>query len=147
MIAIDTNILVNVHRTDAVFHKKADFSFTKLVESGSPWAIAWPCIHEFLAVVTNSRIYKAPTPINLALKEIEAWFECPNFQLLGETTHFWPIYKEAIREGKMTGINIHDAKIYSIYKTHQVAEIWSADTDFLRMKGIKVVNPLLSPLD
>lgn len=35
-----------------------------LAEGSATWAPAWPCIHEFLAIVTNARIYKPPTPIS-----------------------------------------------------------------------------------
>jgi predicted nucleic acid-binding protein len=52
MIAIDTNILVYAHREDSPFHEKAYESILELAEGRSPWAIPWPCIHEFLAITT-----------------------------------------------------------------------------------------------
>ena len=44
MIAVDTNILVYAHREDSEWHHAADECLTELAESGTPWAIPWPCI-------------------------------------------------------------------------------------------------------
>jgi predicted nucleic acid-binding protein len=46
---------------------------TALAEAKSPWAIPWPCIHEFLAIVTHPRIYSPPTPLATAINQIAAW--------------------------------------------------------------------------
>lgn len=57
MIAVDTNILVYAHREDASFHEEAYLRVQQLAEGRSAWAIPWPCLHEFLAVVTHPRIF------------------------------------------------------------------------------------------
>ena len=51
MIAVDTNILVYAHREDSSFHDAADTCIAQLAESGVPFALPWPCLHEFLAIV------------------------------------------------------------------------------------------------
>ena len=61
MIAVDTNILVYAHREDSPFHNTALRRVAELAEGSAMWAIPWPCIHEFLAIVTDPRIYAPPT--------------------------------------------------------------------------------------
>ena len=56
MIAVDTNILVYAHRADSEWHDRAALRLRELAEGRAPWAIPWPCIHEFLAIVTHPRI-------------------------------------------------------------------------------------------
>jgi predicted nucleic acid-binding protein len=56
MIAVDTNILVYAHREDAPFHQSAAQRVAALAEGRTAWAIPWPCIHEFLAIVTHPGI-------------------------------------------------------------------------------------------
>jgi uncharacterized protein len=63
VIAVDTNILVYAHREDSSFHAAAIEAVTGLAEGRASWAIPWPCIHEFLAIVTHPRLYSPPTPI------------------------------------------------------------------------------------
>ena len=51
------------------------------------WAIPWPCIHEFLAIVTHPRIYAPPTPLDRALDQVDAWLESPTLAVLAESGH------------------------------------------------------------
>lgn len=143
MIAVDSNILVYAHREESVWHKAADQRLTELAESGSAWAIPWPCVHEFLSVVTNPRIFRPPTPVNTALDELESWFECPTMQLIGETPGYWPELKHLVQSARIAGPTVHDARIFAICRLHGVRELWSADRDFSRFKGVRVVNPLI----
>jgi len=70
VIALDTNILVYAHRAESPFHEPARRSVAGLANGASPWAIPWPCLHEFLAVVTHPRIYAPPTPLPRALEQM-----------------------------------------------------------------------------
>ena len=45
----------------------------ELAEGRSPWAIPWPCLHEFFSIVTHPRIFDPPTPLQAALDQIDAW--------------------------------------------------------------------------
>lgn len=68
MIAVDTNILVYAHREDSLFHEQAYACLESLANGGAPWAIPWPCLHEFLAIVTHPRIYRPPTPLKAVVR-------------------------------------------------------------------------------
>lgn len=61
MIAVDSNVLVYAHREDSSWYEHANACLVRLAEGRAPWAIPWPCIHEFLAIVTHPRIYNPPT--------------------------------------------------------------------------------------
>ncbi len=54
MTAVDTNILVYAHREDSAHHHKALATIKELAEGTRSWAIPWPCVHEFLAIVTHT---------------------------------------------------------------------------------------------
>jgi predicted nucleic acid-binding protein len=49
----DANILVCSVREDSPWHGAALACLRSLAEGGATGAIPWPCIHEFLAVVTH----------------------------------------------------------------------------------------------
>jgi hypothetical protein len=72
MIAVDTNILVYAHRLDSEWNEKAFSCLVKLAVSPAVWAIPWPCLHEFFAVVTHARIYDPPSTPEQAVAQIEA---------------------------------------------------------------------------
>lgn len=71
MIAIDTNILVYSVREDSPWHQAALACIRGVAEGAAPWAIAWPCVHEFVAVVTHPRIYRPPTRLADAVLQVD----------------------------------------------------------------------------
>ncbi len=144
MIAVDTNILVYSVREDSPWHKAAVACIRGLAEGASNWAIAWPCIHEFIAVVTHPRIYKPPTPLPDALLQVDYWMESPGLRLLGEGPGYWSHLKEILMAGKAMGPLVHDGHVIAVCRDHGIREIWTADRDFSRFEGIRTRNPLVS---
>ncbi len=89
MIAIDTNVLVYAHRQDAPFHQQAARCVAQVAEGRAAWAIPWPCLHEFLAIVTRQGIYRPPTPLSVALDHVDSLLESPTLVLLAESEQHW----------------------------------------------------------
>jgi uncharacterized protein len=143
LIAVDTNLLVYAHRGDSTWHDAAAGCVRGLAESRAAWAIPWPCLHEFLAIVTHPRIYDPPTPLAKALDQASAWLESPSLALLAEGHDHWRVLGDLVRAGRVVGPQIHDARIAALCTAHGVRELWSADRDFGRFRGLVVRNPLL----
>jgi len=144
VIAVDTNLLVYTHREDSPWHEAAAARITELAEDRTPWAIPWPCLHEFVAIVTHPRIYLPPTPLAGAIDQIEAWLESPAVVLLAETEGYWPELRAALEAGRILGAQVHDARIAALCRLHGVRELWTADRDFSRFSGLRVRNPLVA---
>jgi toxin-antitoxin system PIN domain toxin len=144
VIAVDTNILVYAHREDSPFHAAAHPRVAELAEGPAAWAIPWPCLHEFLAIVTHPRIYAPPTSLARALDQVDAWLESPTLALLAETPAHWPGLRALLAAGRVAGPQVHDARIVALCRQHGVHELWSADRDFGRFAGLSVVNPLVA---
>ena len=145
MIGVDTNILVYAHREDSPFHVAAVRRVTELAEGRASWAIPWPCLHEFLAIVTHPRIYAPPSSLARALAQVEAWLESPSLTLLGESAAHWTTLSSLLVDGRVAGPQVHDARVAALCREHGVRELWSADRDFSRFAGLSVVNPLVAP--
>jgi toxin-antitoxin system PIN domain toxin len=142
MIAVDTNILVYAHREDAEFHSAAAECIADLAHGRAHWAIPWPCLHEFLAIVTHARVYDPPTPLGAALDQVDAWLESPTLVLLSESEQHWADLRSIVLASKVTGPRIHDARVAALCRQHGVRQLWSADRDFNRFSDFSVVNPL-----
>lgn len=143
MIAVDTNILVYAHREDSKWHAKAYSTLKEVVESGNDWAVPWPCLHEFLAIVTHPKIYRPPSPLETAIAQVDAWHASPTLRLIGEGALYWDRLKQQLTEGKIQGGMIHDARIAALCVEAGVSVLWSADRDFSRFRRLKIRNPLL----
>ena len=143
MIALDTNLLVYAHREDAVWHEAAYACVSGLAEGGAPWAIPWPCLHEFLAIVTHPRIFSPPTPIARALDQVDAWLESPSLVLLAEGVAYWASLRALVAGGRVVGPLVHDARVAALCRDHGVDELWTADRDFSRFPDLPLRNPLV----
>src|SRR6478736_5168056 len=135
MTAVDTNLLVYAHRDDSPWHARAYARVTELAQGRGSWAIPWPCLHEFLAIVTHPRIYRPPTPLARALGQVDAWLESPTLALLAESTTHWSSLRALLSAGRVAGALIHDARVVALCRQHGVREMWSADRDFSRFSG------------
>jgi toxin-antitoxin system PIN domain toxin len=143
VIAVDTNLLVYAHRNDSPWFEPARKALGALVEGAATWAIPWPCVHEFLAISTHPKIYKPPTELRQALKQVNALLASPSLLLLREPSGYWPVLRRLLAAGQVTGAKVHDARIAALCLCHGVSELWSADRDFSRFPELKTRNPLV----
>jgi toxin-antitoxin system PIN domain toxin len=143
LIAVDTNLLVFAHRSDADWYEQAAACIRRLAEARAPWALPWPCIHEFLAIATHPRIWDPPTPMDSALDQVDAWLESPSIVLLAEGPEHWSELRAKIEAGRIVGARVHDARIAALCLAHGVRELWTADRDFGRFPALATSNPLV----
>lgn len=143
MIAVDSNILVYAHRRDSEWHEPASVLIRTLAEGQSEWAVPWPCIHEFLAIVTHPKIYAPPSTLEQAAMQVDAWLESPALVLLGESEDHWQLLRQLLVAGKVQGPMIHDARIAALCLAHGIAELLTADRDYNRFPMLATRNPLL----
>jgi toxin-antitoxin system PIN domain toxin len=144
VIAVDTNLLVYAHRTDAAFHQPARAALEALALGRAAWAIPWPCVHEFISVVTHPRIFKTPTPVELALSQMQALAGLPQVVMLSEDDGYLDRLAAVAVPARTQGGAIHDARIAALCLHHGVTQLWSADRDFTRFPDLPVRNPLVS---
>lgn len=142
MIAVDTNILVYAHRSDSEWHDRAAARMRELAEGRAAWALPWPCLHEFLAIVTHPRVYDPPTSVEQAVQQVDAWLESPSVVLLAEAGEHWVQLRGLVQTGRIVGPRVHDARIAALCLTHGVRELWTVDRDFGRFPALATSNPL-----
>ncbi len=144
MIAVDTNLLVYAHRRDSTFHGRARDLIRGLAEGRASWAVPWPCVHEFLAVVTHPRIFDPPSTLEQAAEQVDAWLESPSLVLIGEGADYWAVLRRQLLAGAVVGPRVHEGRIAAICLVHGVRTLYSSDRDFSRFPGLSVQNPLVS---
>jgi len=143
VIALDTNILVYARRQESEHHKRAAKILLDLAEGTEPWALAWPCVYEFVRVVTHSRVFSPPSKLELVLKDLEALFQSPTITLLGEGPSHPTHLDRVCRAGAVSGNIVHDAHIAALLVEHGVREFLTADRDFSRFTMLNVRDPFV----
>lgn len=142
MIALDTNVLVYAHRQDSPFHTAASKVLRDLADGRAPWALPWPCLHEFLAVVTHPRIYRPASSAHVALEAVGALLALPQVHVLSESSDHAEIMAELMVNPAVVGPKVHDARIAAICLGHGVSALWTVDRDFSWFPALTVTNPL-----
>jgi hypothetical protein len=141
LIAVDTNILVYASRTETEFHDPAVRLLTQLAESARPWAIPWPCIYEYLRVVTHPRLFKPPSTQAEAISRLHLLSRSPSLSFIGPgPTHLSSLVNIAEPSGAKGNL-FFDVQIAALCREHGIAEILTLDRDFARFAGIKARRP------
>jgi toxin-antitoxin system PIN domain toxin len=138
--AIDTNVLVYSEIVSSVHHRAARRLLTELAEGPIAWAIPWPCVYEFLRVVTHTRVFAPPVPLELALHDLGQILAAPTLVLLSETERHAEVMMAVVNESGVTGNLLHDAHIAALCIEHGVSELLTGDRDFSRFP-LRVANP------
>jgi toxin-antitoxin system PIN domain toxin len=138
--AVDTNVLVFSEITSSPHHRVARSLMTELAEGAVPWAIPWPCLCEFLRVVTHPRVFSPPMPMAIALHDLNEIFKSPSLILLSETERHFDVLQTMITRSGAAGNLIHDAHVAALCVEHGVRELITGDRDFARF-GVPVFNP------
>lgn len=141
MRAVDTNILVYAEIRTSRHHARARAILRECAEGAAAWALPWPCIYEFLRVVTHPRVYHPAVPLEVALADIGAVLGSPSLILLSETPRHAEVMDAVVRASGVSGNLIHDAHIASLCIEHGVGELITGDHDFRRFEGLRIVDP------
>jgi toxin-antitoxin system PIN domain toxin len=142
VIAIDTNLLVYAHQSTSEFHLQARKAIESIRASRGPWAIPWPCAHEFISVTTNPKVYRWAATAKEALDFLDTLSDASDLHFLSESAGYLEKLKLIVTRTGVKGGRIRDARIAALCLHHGVSELWSADRDFSMFSQLKVRNPL-----
>lgn len=138
MIALDTNILMYAWRQETTHYRKAADLLAGLAQGSDPWALVWPCVYEFVRVVTHPKVFSPPSDPGKVLGNLQALLESPSVSLLGEGPAHPGHMSRVFRESRASGNLVHDAHIAALLLEHGVTELYTTDRDFSRFSGLRV---------
>ena len=141
MIALDTNILVYARRRESAHHRDAMKLLKTLAEGDEAWALPWPCVYEFLRVVTHPRVFDPPSDLDAALDDLESLLDSPSLVMLGEGPSHPAHMRRVVSGGHASGNLAHDAHIAALAIEHGVSELLTTDRDFSRFTALHTRNP------
>jgi toxin-antitoxin system PIN domain toxin len=85
----DVNVLVYAHRNDEEVHSAYRAWFEALVNGDQPFALSVLVAVAFVRIVTNPKIYDAPTTIEVALAAIDQIVGHPRCRLIAPESDHW----------------------------------------------------------
>ena len=141
MIAIDTNLLVYAHRSRTPEHTRARKAIERAAAFDNGWGIAAPSLAEFWAIATHPASEGRPSTPTQAAAFVAAlvkagaqiWLPGPGFgdRLLQVATDL-----------EIVGPRVFDLQIALTAFEGGATELWTHDTRFVKMAGLRLHDPL-----
>lgn len=143
---IDTNLLVYASWPDAPEHRVARAFLEKAVSGPERYGITWINVAEFVTVMSQLRPLASPvSPLEGALTDIEKLLSYDFIEIVTEGKGHWECFKGILRQtGGVKGRFVHDCRIAAIMMENGVDTIFTRDSEFRRIPGIKVVDPIVT---
>lgn len=141
MRAVDTSVLVHAQIVSSTHHATARALLTELAESSVPWAIPWPCIYEYLRIVTHARVFDPPVPQSVVIDELRRILASPSLVLLSETERHAAVMGKVVEDSGVSGNLLQDAHIAALCLEHGIRELITGDGDFARFRELKTTDP------
>jgi hypothetical protein len=130
----DVNVLIAASRTDHPHHKVARAWLNEVItacEIGMSLKVMPMVAASFLRLVTNSRIFVQPTPIERAVAFLDALLAVPGVEMPVQGGE-WAIVRELCAANKLAANDIPDAWLAASV-IHQSEHLVTFDTDFRRL--------------
>ena len=144
MKLLDANILLYAYNADSPHHEVCRVWLEAAFNGAEPVALPWQTLLAFIRIATNPRAVAQPLAVSQACAIVDRWLQQPNVTTLSSTERFWPILREQLLEGRITGPLVTDAALAALALEHGAA-LCSTDRDFRRFRGLTLVDPLENP--
>jgi toxin-antitoxin system PIN domain toxin len=141
MIIPDANLLLYAYDSTSPFHKAAARWLSELLSGDEPVGFCPVVAFSFLRLATNPKAFREPMTVEEAAGCLNSWLACPNVRLLDPGRDHVAEVCRLLQAAGTAGNLVADAQIAALALEYD-AVIHSADTDFVRFKGVKWENPL-----
>jgi toxin-antitoxin system PIN domain toxin len=140
MIALDTNLLVYAHRARAPQHRASRAAIERAAAQGR-WGCAVATVAELWAVATHPASEGRPSTPEEATAYLEA-LDAAGAEIWEPGAGFGRRLAQLASDLDVSGTRIFDLQIALTAFESGATELWTADTRFVKLPGLKLHNPL-----
>ncbi len=141
MILPDVNVLVYAFRAESRDHERYRGWLLGLANGEEAYGLASIVLSSFIRIVTNPRIFRPSSPLDLALEFAERLLMPAHCVVVRPGARHWGIFTRICRESGAIGNLVPDAYLAAL-AIEQGCELVTNDADFARFKGLRWRHPL-----
>ncbi|HZO50505.1 MAG TPA: type II toxin-antitoxin system VapC family toxin [Gaiellaceae bacterium] len=141
MLAPDVNVLVYAHREELPEHAACRRWLQATVDSDAAFGLFDLVLSGFLRVVTHPRVFKTPTPLEVALAFVAALRGQPGCVVVQPGARHWGIFERLCRAANVRGSLVADAYLAAL-AIEAGCEWVTTDRDYSRFEGLRWSSPL-----
>lgn len=143
MIAVDTNILVYAHRSMVPQHRRAQRAIERAYADRRGWGIAFSTVGEFWSVVTHPSATGRPSTPAEASAFIDSLVEQGGMRIWLPHGRITERLLKLATDLQIGGVRIFDLQIALTVLDNGAKEIWTHDSNFVRVPGVWIRDPLI----
>ena len=141
MIIPDVNLLLYATITTFEEHAEAREWFSAALNGEVQVLLPGVAVFGFVRIATNPRIFESPIAVTDAVASVETWLAQPHVHFLSPGPRFTDIAFDLLRKLGTAGNLTTDVQL-AAHAIENQATLYSRDTDFARVPGLRWVDPL-----
>jgi uncharacterized protein len=141
VILVDANLLIYAYNVVADEHRAARDWLERVLLGDEEIALPWAVIHAFMRLTTGGVVLHGATSIDEAMRVVDEWRSLPHVRVIEPGPRYWEILRQLCIESGVRGKLVSDAHLAALAIEHD-ATLYTADGDFRRFAGLRVINPL-----
>ena len=141
MIAVDTGLLAWAANRYAPEHSRALRTLESLANGDRPWALPWPAVHRFLALVTHPHVVARTLSPGEAWGFVGALAGSPSVQWLGPTPRHGDVLAE-LTAALPAGPLPPGFELATVLREHGVSTLLTTDPAMRAFGFLERIDPL-----
>jgi toxin-antitoxin system PIN domain toxin len=141
VIIPDVNLLLYASITAFEQHAAAREWFSAALNGDVQVLLPGVAVFGFVRIATNPRIFDSPIAVGEAVASVEAWLAQPHVHFLSPGPRFTEIAFGLLRKLGTAGNLTTDVQL-AAHAIENQATLYSHDTDFARIPGLRWLDPL-----
>jgi toxin-antitoxin system PIN domain toxin len=141
MIVPDLNLVIYAYDSLSPSYEKASVWWDQCLSGTEAVGVPWLVAVGFIRLWTQPHAFRNPMPVDLACRHVESWIARPMVRMLSPGPRHAEYIFGLLRAENTGGNLTTDAHIAALALENN-ATVHTADTDFLRFRGVKWINPL-----
>ena len=137
----DVNILISAHRPESERHEELRRWLLALINGDAAYGMSELVLGAFVRIVTNRRVYRDPTTLEVALAFTEQLRSQPHCAVIAPGPRHWEIFTHLCRRANARGNLISDA-YFAALAIESGSEWITMDRGFSRFPGLRWRHPL-----
>ena len=141
MLLADVNAFIYAHRNESPQVEAHRAWLKRALEGDEPFGVSELVLSSFVRIVTNHRVYREPTPPDVAVAFCDAVLTAPAAVAVRPGAKHWGIFTNLCRSVGARGNVVPDA--YLAAMAVELGATWvTTDRGFARFPGLRWTTPL-----
>lgn len=141
MLAPDVNVLVYAHRLESPDHGRYADWLTRMATGPEPFGLSDLVCAGFVRIVTNARIWRPATSLDVALAFVDHLRRRRSCRLLTPGSGTWSVFARLVTAAGGRGKLVADAYLAALAIEHGCT-LATCDGDFARFADLRWEHPL-----